>query len=238
MINMYKYLLFFLVISIFISSCSEDEELITVYEQSVIDYFIEVGLGSESGNIPAITRKWITPMKIFIKDEATIEFSLDIIKQSVDEFNSLVTDGFTVEIVNDSIISNAYLFLGTVSDFENLYPDLPSPSITGFASVYTNNNNNIYKVVIFINPQILFSGTRKKNVIKEELMHSLGFLKHSSKYPESILYSDSNSSNPGFSEEYSQRDRDIIRLLYHPSVSSGLDSIHVAEILKNILKSE
>ena len=103
---MYKNLLFFLIISIFVSSCSKDkelEELITDYEQSVINYFLEVGLASPE---TTHTHKWIEPMRIFINNDANDDISVDLIGKTIDEINSLATDGFLIEIVNDSSSSS------------------------------------------------------------------------------------------------------------------------------------
>jgi len=229
---MVKRLLFFLLISFCLSSCSE-EELLTDYEQSVINYFLEVGIGDESGMLPERTFKWTVPMKIFINNKENDELYMELIRNTIDEINVLVTDGFSIEIVSDSILSNTYIFLGSPTDFDNKFPNLERSSDVGVAFTWHNNNINI-RAVIFINAILYsdFNEAAKNTLLKQELMHSLGFLNHSFLYRESALYRGHIFHN--FKGEFAQIDKDVIRLLYHPSMSFGLDATQVEEVLRNI----
>ena len=79
-------------------------------------YFKEVALGFEFGDASEITRKWVSPMRIFIGGNPS-ESNHDKVEQTVNEINELATDGFSIEIVNDSNLSNCYVFFGSASDF-------------------------------------------------------------------------------------------------------------------------
>jgi len=174
-------------------------------------------------------------MRIFINNDANDDISVDLIGQTIDEINIIATDGFLIEIVNDSINSNTYIFLGTIGKFDNLFPDLSGGSNYGWAE-WWEDPPIIYKAVIFLNPFNIRNSKYKNSVIKEELMHSLGFFNHSDKYPESVLRT--NAASRVFTEEFAQIDKDLIRLLYHPSMRPGLDATQAEEVLKNILSTE
>ena len=72
-----------------------------------------------------------------------------------------------------------------------------------------------------------------KHLLREEFTQSLGLARDSDKYLNSIFQS-------AWTETllYSDLDKDLIRLLYHPKISTGLDATAVDGVLKEILISE
>ena len=75
--------------------------------------------------------------------------------------------------------------------------------------------------------------TEQKHLLREELTQSLGLARDSQKYSESIFQSAWTTTM-----EYALIDRDLIRLLYHPDMSIGLNETQVEVVLKEILSSE
>lgn len=233
--------LFYFFTFILISSCSKDNEDIlpeseqSEYELEVISYFKEVALGFENGNSSEITRKWQSPMRVFLDGNPSSLIN-DKVKQSVNEINELVTDGFLIEIVNDYNLSNCYVFFGTASDFIEKFPDADGQIGSNYALFNVWWNNNI------INRARIFIDTNRPNlkqqesIIVEEITQSLGLGKDSPRYPNSIFYETPN--NGGFATEYANIDKDLIRLLYHPKMSVGLNENQVDEVLREILTSE
>ena len=59
----------------------------------------------------------------------------------------------------------------------------------------------------------------------------------SKKYVTSVFYEDKYKLEEEI-KQYSQLDKDIIRLLYHPKMKPGLGPIEVEKVIKRILKSE
>jgi len=227
-------LLFVLVI---VSSCSKDDEdlfsELTEYEINVIDYFEDIALGFELGNASRITRKWNSEMKIFIggQPNAVLRSELEKIKM---EINELVTDGFQMDIVDDSLQSNYYIFFGTGAEYAEIFPsqsDLVG-SNWGLFSVFWNGQNQITSGYMYVDIERANS-TEQKHLLREELTQSLGLAKDSPIYSESIFQSAWTTTT-----EYALIDRDLIRLLYHPSMSVGLNANQVTEVLSEILISE
>ncbi|MCB0687803.1 MAG: DUF2927 domain-containing protein [Saprospiraceae bacterium] len=231
-------LLTFLLGIIFLSCSKNDgvlppESALSAYELEVIDYFKEIALGFEFGNASHITRKWNSDLRIYIGGVATTAL-LDELEDILMEINELTSDGFRMNIVNDSLESNYYIFFGTGSDYANIYPSQTNliNSNWGLFSVFWNGQNNftsghMYVDIVRANP------TEQKHLLREELTQSLGLAQDSPLYAESIFQSAWTSTT-----EYASIDRDLIRLLYHPDMKVGLDESQVDSVLTAILMNE
>lgn len=229
-----------LVILIALSSCSKNDENIILpdsefsgYEINVINYFKDVALGFEFGNVSRITRKWNSEVNISIGGEPSDELINELEKIKT-EINELATDGFKINIVNNSSQSNYYIFFGSGSDYAQLYPDQANlvDSNWGLFSVFFNNQNQLIsgQMYVDINRANL---AEQKHLLREELTQSLGLARDSQKYPESIFQSAWTTTT-----EYTSMDSDLIRLLYHPDMSIGLTEDQVDVVLKEILYNE
>ena len=99
-------------ISIFLSSCDTEEDIIAPkldeYDLEVISYFKEIALGFEFGFESKITRKWCSDLKVFIGGE-TNSILMEELDNIISEISSLSTDNFNIEIVSDSSLSNYYI---------------------------------------------------------------------------------------------------------------------------------
>ena len=229
-----------LVILIALSSCSKNDENIILpdsefsgYEINVINYFKDVALGFEFGNVSRITRKWNSEVNISIGGEPSDELINELEKIKT-EINELATDGFKINIVNNSSQSDYFIFFGNGSDYAQLYPDQANlvDSNWGLFSVFFNNQNQLIsgQMYVDINRANL---AEQKHLLREELTQSLGLARDSQKYPESIFQSAWTTTT-----EYTSMDSDLIRLLYHPDMSIGLTEDQVDVVLKEILYNE
>ncbi|MEK9604457.1 MAG: DUF2927 domain-containing protein [Flavobacteriaceae bacterium] len=235
-----KYLLFsFLSIFILISSCSKDDDDIipeselSKYEIDVINYFKDIALGFEFGNASNITRKWSSEMKVFIGGEPNSELMAEFEKIS-SEINELATDGFKVTVAKDSIQSNYYIFLGSGNEYAEMFPNESNlvNSNWGLFHVLWNGQNQLYSGHMYVDI-MRANSIEQKHLLREEFTQSLGLAKDSPLYLESIFQSKWTTTI-----EYAFIDRDMIRLLYHPEVSIGLNESQVDGVLRQILIKE
>lgn len=234
-----KYSLFFLLlITVFAASCTKDQVTpdpseLTAYELEVIDYFQDIALGFEFGSASAITRKWADTMKIYVGGSPSAEL-LNELEMIRGEINDLVTDGFFMQIVADSVQSNYYIFLGTADEYVAINPsqkDLVA-SNWGLFNVFWNGSNELNRGSMYVDTDRA-NPTEQRHLLREELTQSLGLAKDSDQYPESIFQAAWTRTT-----EYAMIDRDLIRLLYRPEVTSGLDATQVEAILRDILMNE
>ena len=70
-------------------------------------------------------------------------------------------------------------------------------------------------------------------MLREELTQSLGLAKDSNRYPDSIFQASWTATT-----EYSDIDKDVVRLLYHPAMQTGLERSKCVEVLREIILSE
>lgn len=233
-------LLLLLFTLIALSSCSVNDDNIILpesefseHEINVIEYFKEVALGFEFGNASKITRKWNSDLNIFIGGEKNKELITEL-EKIITEINELTTDGFKINIVNNSSQSNYYIFFGSGNEYAQLYPSQVNlvDSNWGLFSIFWNSQNQLIKGHMYVD---IYRANlvEQKHLLREELTQSLGLARDSKKYPESIFQSEWTSTN-----KYTLIDNDLIRLLYHPDMSVGLTETQVDEVLKEILRKE
>ncbi len=231
--NLKRLLIGFLVLVLFFS-CTKEEtnpvsetqeyELLyytpprSSHKRAVLNHFLNVALGTEYGSGFKVTQKWTSEMNIFIGGRPNDELLTELVLIK-DEINSLVTDGFSMNIVNDSLQSNFYLFFGPPSEYTYIFPEQFSYIQDNQDGLFHINMNNKFEIVsghMFVNIDITDS-ERKKHLLREELTQSLG-LANDVDYPRSIFHFEISSLT-----SYHRIDIEIIRLLYHPNMNSGLD---------------
>jgi hypothetical protein len=219
-----------------IVSCLEDNETagLTAYNASVVSYFKEVALGFEFGNASEVTRRWEGNMKVFVGGNPSHEI-LEELQKIMGEINQLSTTDFVIESVTDTLESNFYIFFGSGSAFANTFPEMSGlvGANFGLFTVYWNGANELFKGYMYVD---LYRATQTEqlHLLREELTQSLGLAKDSEKYSESIF----QQSFATKTTEYAQIDRDLIRLLYHPEMDTGLNEGQVDTVLREILLAE
>lgn len=216
-------------------ACSEDEpeKALTAYDESLIEYFSEVALGFEFGGASEVTRKWTTDMKIFVSGEKHPELVAEL-QNIVGEINTLATDGFSASVVTDTLESNFYIFLGSGTEYSKRFPALANLVLSnwGLFNISFDPSNQINRGTMYVDTDRANS-FEEKHLLREELTQSLGLAKDSYRYPSSIF-----QANWTETTQYSDLEKDLIRLLYHPSMKISLDRVQCAELLREILLSE
>jgi hypothetical protein len=233
-----KNLLLVLATSVFLVSCSKDDEAIapglTAYNESVVDYFKEVALGFEFGNESKITRRWEGNMKLFIGGKPTPALLAET-NRIVSEINDLANNEFNVEVVSDSLQSNFYIFFGSGNSYAAIFPAQSSfvASNWGLFSVSYPSSGVLFKGHMYVD---IYRANliEQKHLLREELTQSLGLARDSDLYPESIFQQSFSTKTT----EYAPIDKDLIRLLYHPKMKVGLDRDQVDKLLRDILLAE
>ena len=230
-----RHFIYTSIILIFLS-CSDDGEVnieLDEYDFEVISYFKEIALGFEFGTSSEITRKWCSDLKIFVGGDISNDLNVEL-NNIVNEIRNLVTDNFSIQIVNDSSQSNYYIFFGSGDEYSKIFPSQANyvDSNWGLFSVRWNASNCLTRGNMYVD--IYRANTiEQRHLLREELTQSLGLAKDSFKYPNSIFQSSWTQTL-----NYMEIDKDVIRLLYHPNMSTGLNALAVEDVLRNILLSE
>ncbi|HET6542824.1 MAG TPA: DUF2927 domain-containing protein [Chryseolinea sp.] len=232
---MLQKILRFCFIVVLIAACSEDEpeKGLSAYDESVIEYFNEIALGFEFGSASEVTRKWKTDMKIFVGGYKQQELMTEL-QTIIGEINTLATDGFSASVVTDTLQSNFYIFFGSGGDYVKKFPALSTLVLSnwGLFNVFFHGSNEIYSGYMYVDTD-RSNSVEEKHLLREELTQSLGLAKDSNRYPDSIFQESWTTTT-----EYSDIDKDLVRLLYHPSMQTGLDRSKCVEVLREIILSE
>ncbi|MGC6422290.1 MAG: DUF2927 domain-containing protein [Flavobacteriaceae bacterium] len=198
--------------------------------QHLIHLLIEVSLGAEYGNNIKLLKKWKEPMQLFVGSSLSDELEKEL-ATVIQEINLLSNDGFYIEQTFDSLASNAYLFAGGQAAFSRRVPT-PSHLLNannGLVQVTTNAAHQIERSIIYVDTQKTLL-SEQKHILREELTQGLGLLNDLKYYVESIFYEARSAG-----DSFSTNDREIIRLLYHPALVPGMDSLQIDQTAKRIL---
>ncbi|HEY3403397.1 MAG TPA: DUF2927 domain-containing protein [Ohtaekwangia sp.] len=210
-----------------LSACSgydtESEHIrpLTPYQSEVIAYFKEIALGFEYGSAPQIIYKWKSPMRVFVGGQKHNTILRDELQKVIAEINQLATDGFFIEVTDDTLRSNCYIFLGSRTEFLERFPDAATSlgSNYGLFNVW-QTHGEIHKARIFVDA-VRPLPHQQRSTLREELTQSLGLGRDCPQYQNSIFYE--APGDGGFNTAYAKIDKDIIRLLYHPVMPAGLE---------------
>ncbi|MEB3230087.1 MAG: DUF2927 domain-containing protein [Leptolyngbyaceae bacterium] len=190
------------------------------YTAAEMSYFAEIALGSEFGNASERVRKWDDDIRIQVHGTPT-ERDRQALAGIVAELNTLLnqngSDGIQVDIVEGRAASqaNVDIYFVPQSDFARYEPNY-QPGNMGFA--YVNwNHDRIYQARVLITTEGVTQAERS-HLIREELTQSLGLLRDSYRYSDSIFYQGWTSTNA-----FSSIDRAVIQMLYSRTITPGMN---------------
>ena len=199
-------------------------------KQQIIAFFKSVTLGSEYGTNVPLTRKWNKEMKIFVSGTPSSELLIEL-DTIINELNSLFSDGFHIRVVEDSVASNFHMYLGDAQTYGKMYPSINYLLRDNFGIFSVHYDNDFYFTHGHMYVDIYRAGrVKQKHYLREELTQALGFSNDIKHHTNSIFY-----YQPTATLEYSELDKEIIRLLYHPRMIAGVGRNTVDSILKYIL---
>jgi len=188
-----------------------------------INYFLQVAMGSEWGSSGGVVRKWSGPVRIGVIGNPTREDE-QTLNTVIAELNDLIEDD-RVTVTRDDRNPNVVMRFVPEAQFRSVEPNYV-PRNLGFFWLQWNNQS-------ISNARILVSTTgvtqrERSHLIREELTQVMGLMRDSYDYPDSIFYQRWTDVN-----EYADIDREVIRLLYQPTITFGMSQQQVtAEIAR------
>ena len=197
---------------------AEEEE--GVYSRQEIEYFFEIAFGAEYGSSDSVLHKWANDIRIKINGSPT-DADLETLNLVVAELNNLSSSAF-FSIVTDN--QNVDIYFTNVSQFSSIEPNYV-PGNKGFFWGWWDAAGDIFKANILIALDGV-NQQERSHLIREELTQGTGLMNDSWRYQESIFYQGWTST-----EEYSQIDRAIIRLLHDQRLRSDMTQDQVKDAL-------
>lgn len=196
----------------------------------LVDYFQSIALQSEYGQNLPILKKWMKPMSIYVSGDTIPELRIEL-AEIIAELNPLFTDGFSMQIVADSLASNFHIFFGAKATYSKMYPET-STLLRENEGLFTNQLNADFSIAsghMFVTTHDI-PLRFQKHILREELTQSLGLPNDIDIYSNSIFYKKWSDV-----QAYSNLDIEVIRLLYHPKIIPNIGPTSVSAILADIL---
>ncbi|MDY1591665.1 MAG: DUF2927 domain-containing protein [Methanofastidiosum sp.] len=190
------------------------------YTDKEIEYFTEIALGTEYGNNIKVVRKWDSDIRIKINGNPN-EKDIQTLNQVISEINEIIGDKINVSIVNMN--QNIDISFVPLSDF---YICNAAPGNYGYFNCKWKNNV-IYECSICIATENTLLQEERSHMIREELTQSLGLMRDSLKYRDSIFYEGWTQT-----QRYSEIDRKMIEILYSENIRPGIGKEEVESILR------
>ena len=216
-------------------NCEEVHEVpLTEDESEIIGFFNVIALGFKYSEADPLTRKWTTPIQVYIHGDPSQEL-LDEFDAIVAEIEGLATDGLDISIVTNESTANYHLYFTGHDVFAEEFPVVASlvEEDWGLYVVDWNNDEDIFWGAMYVDVVRNTDLTLQRHWLREEFTQSLGLGNDSELYPNSI-FRQSWSNSTAFTD----LDRDLIRLLYHPNMTSGLNESEATQVLGDILFQE
>ncbi|MEM6501074.1 MAG: DUF2927 domain-containing protein [Cyanobacteria bacterium P01_C01_bin.89] len=195
------------------------------YGRRSLDYFETIAFGSEFSQSSPVrrVRKWTKNLRISVQGQPTRQ-DRQTLNRIVDELNELVTrDGIRLELTETN--PNVWILVvphGKFAEYEPSYV----PGNLGFFYTWWNGNMELVRTRILISSDRI-SQEERNHLIREELTQSLGLMNDSWAYQDSTFYQGWTRT-----QDYSDIDRDLVRILYDPRVKPGQTPAQVRRALR------
>jgi hypothetical protein len=178
----------------------------TYHSTEATEYFKEICLEGESGEVYSSTLKWDRDVKIFVHGYCP-QYMMTELNDIVSDLNELI-DPINIKIVSNKSEANHYLFLGSAKGFDQAYPIIKERNLVHASGYFEMHKTKGYCFVDMIKTG---NDTQaQKSILREEITQSLGLCNDSWKYPNSIFYQGSSTNT-----EFSDLDKEIIQMLYN-----------------------
>jgi Protein of unknown function (DUF2927)/Bacterial SH3 domain len=194
----------------------------SLISQEQINYFLEVALGSEFRNDhnPTI-HKWNGEVRIQYFGNPTVE-DLATLDSVIREVNELAQGNIQLKIVGSN--PNLTIYFVPESEFRRHEPGYV-PTNYGFFMTRWDATGTIRSANVLITSENVTQQERS-HLIREELTQSLGLMRDSYKYSNSVFYQPWTDVT-----QYAEIDRTLIRLLYSPNIQAGMTQAQVMDSL-------
>ncbi len=185
-------------------------------------YFLEIALGSEFGSHQSRIKKWNRDIDVRVKGQPTQD-DIQTLKQVMSELSTLTRLQIRLTAREGADIE---IYFVPKSEFSQIEKHYKLGNAGFFWSWWNPLTNEIYRARILISTTGLTQQERN-HLIYEELTQSLGLMKDSNRYADSIFYRPWSRIT-----SFSEMDKAVIELLYHQAIRLGMNRKKVIKVLE------
>jgi len=198
----------------------QNENITPKYTDKEIEYFKEIAIGTEYGGNTQLIRKWDSDIKIKINGTPN-QRDLSALNMTISDINDIIGDKISVYI--DESNPNINIYFVPIHDF-SICNAVPGNYGYFFCKW---RNNIIYECDICIATDESLLQEERSHMIREELTQSLGLMKDSLRYPDSIFY-----ERWSYTQKYSAIDVKMNKILYSDDIKAGMRKDEVENVLR------
>lgn len=188
---------------------------------AAINYLLDIALGAEYNNSAQVIRKWEEDLRIRVHGSPSAS-DRAALQAVMDELNAM---NLGIRLRFDAANPNVNLYFVPERQFSRYEPNY-RPVNLGYAWIrwrsYRIHNATVLISTTGTSPQ------ERAHLIREELTQSLGLLRDSYQYPDSIFYQNWTDTTA-----YNELDKAIIQALYNPAVRPGMTRSQVLTALNS-----
>ena len=195
----------------------------TPVDATALDYYYEIGLGSEFGSSSSAAKKWKTSSIAVGVKGMYDQNSLTCIDQTISDFNTISKEAKLKRTQDNPAIT---IHFAPESSFGSLLTDYV-PGNSGFFSTYADATGALNKATVLIDTSSI-TDVERCHLIREELTQSLGLMNDSPKYSDSMFYTEWTRTT-----QYSDLDKKIISILYGGNgITPGMSRAEIGELFE------
>ena len=189
--------------------------------------FKTIALSADQTGMPVI-KKWVTPIRYKIAG-STEEYMVKEVDSTFSQLKALT--GLDISKTTDDDEANFLILFGKVNDFAEAIPAISAKNFNQFGGYYYrfNGKGEIYKAISLITTENYSSHQDVRHVLRKGIVRQLGFFKPLETKPNSLFYSQNNNML-----KFNSYDSALIRLLYSPRFTPGMNLPQVEEVLSKI----
>ncbi|MBW4440556.1 MAG: DUF2927 domain-containing protein [Plectolyngbya sp. WJT66-NPBG17] len=195
------------------------------FSQAQLDYFTEVAMGSEYNQqgTPKI-RKWSGNIRVQPLGKPTIE-DLKTLRTVISEINTLTRGAIQMQLVDRN--PNLTIHFVPEVQFSKLEPAY-IPVNFGFFVARWDNKGVINRANVLVTT-IGVTQKERSHLIREELTQSLGLMRDSYRYADSMFYQSWTDVT-----RYSELDKALIQMLYLRQIKPGMTTAEALRTLSSV----
>ena len=169
-----------------------------------LDYFNEIAFGSEFGGNAPVIHKWQKPNVTIAVSGSFKKNDKECLDKVVKDFNDISSEVHLAIAQNSNDIN---MYFAPEPEFKNIEPNY-QPTNYGYFWVSFADDQTIKKSTILISSTMV-TDQERCHLIREETTQSMGLMRDSHSYPDSMFYDDWTTT-----QDYSDLDKQLIEILY------------------------
>jgi hypothetical protein len=197
----------------------------TAYTDAELRHFTELAFGS-GPDASEMIRKWTAPIRIAFEGEPT-SADESVLAATLQEIAGASRGGLTLGMAADEDERNMVIHVVPRAVAEELEPDIERWHI-GYFRVWWRGDGSFAQARIILVSDGISSQTRDY-IIRHEVMHAVGFLRHARLDRGSIMYESYSGTS-----RFSGLDVAVIEMLYRSDIAPGMPRGTALDLLRGI----